>query len=870
MAFLTPQLLFQIKEIIRKHHTAFVANVFGHDAVPKDVLEGLVKLGLIDMKGAKGLDDAYLYGQAVAILEQTKVTSSSTMESVLASVKKNPVALTTTEQSAAATARLTGATYVVGLGNTIDKDTGQLLIEADHALREKLRGEIADKTALAIEARKTAKQLKSDLGYATQDWTRSLDRIAITETHNAMQQGVADGYKKRYGGEARVAIRPMPDACPMCKALHLGSDGHPKIFKLSQLAPPGANVKQPKSQWVACIGAVHPHCQCQLVRIPNGWGFDKDGSLTPGGRFGEEQDDDEEDDAEKSSGKVTGPIHTRERFVLEKALLTTGSRIAGSEVTTSVGDYGHNPTGAGTAIQGKTPQRPINPQNANVKLVLTDPGNMRSNVLITRDPKVYERQPRLTYIYPLSLAHAQYEMSAEADNFAAKNKDTLVRVAHQILDVPRNRVDPTYTGAGLNPRMGAPLDAGSEDQDAAKDDVDEAVEKALGHKYTSKTWHHGHWVYEYAEQHAGKVSEHKTDPNQIMVKFPKTLAGAKAANTLKGKHGVKGSVTEGGQYFMLPVHKDELAKPGEAKQAAPKPPKPKPLAAQKVLANLPPVSGTQTETGTGPQQAGFDHQAALDHITKVTGLNAPAIKTALTASSVVGDANLKQMRGDIVHALFQNEALLHKDALLAVLAQQAPGALEAKVDQVVKGSPKAIARAKQEYADVPVFDLATVSKVVVHDKTIGGYATAQLQTGEINIGVRPKTGDWATGDWRHELGHIIHGTFIGRPLDEEVIHTEWVKAIKRQKANPHGPDNADWFEEHWGVVGPRAVDSRLEFIAEAFRGYHRTLHQQKAGTKVKGSNTLDLFRTRHPTMSRFMDAHYTAALLGELAKKGAF
>src|SRR5688500_16761693 len=192
MPLLSTQLLFQMQEIVRKHHMAFVVAAFGEDAVPPSVLEFLKAQGLVK-PGSKIIDDVYLYGQVLGVLEKPEVKGWS-LDQLKEHLTKNPISLTPVEQSALKTAKLSAATYCQGLGNVVDKESGQLLIEADHKLREKLQGDIQDATAKAIEARKTVKQLKSDLGWATQDWTRNLDRIAITEMHNAMQQGAADSH----------------------------------------------------------------------------------------------------------------------------------------------------------------------------------------------------------------------------------------------------------------------------------------------------------------------------------------------------------------------------------------------------------------------------------------------------------------------------------------------------------------------------------------------------------------------------------------------------------------------------------------------------------------------------------------------------
>lgn len=289
--FLTPQLIQQVKAIIAKHHAAFVVNAFGPDALPAGVVEELRRAGLITSTDAAATDAAYLYGQVMAALEDPKVQTWSVAK-VQDWVRKNPIPLTEVEKQAAKTARLTAAMYCQGLGNVVDKDTGALLIEADHKLREELQDKIQDATAVNIAARETCKALKTDLGWATKDWTRGLDRIAITEKHNAMQQGVSDGMAKKHGDNTRVALIHMPDACKSCVRLTTGPDGAPRVFRLSQLGHPGTNVGKKQAEWEPCVGSIHPHCQCQLVRVPAGWGFDEEGTLVPGGKFGVEVDDD--------------------------------------------------------------------------------------------------------------------------------------------------------------------------------------------------------------------------------------------------------------------------------------------------------------------------------------------------------------------------------------------------------------------------------------------------------------------------------------------------------------------------------------------------------------------------------------------------
>lgn len=301
---LTEAQLHEIRDIIRDHHSAFIVHTVGPEAVSPDVLNRLKAKGLVQPT-INSVEDAYLYGQLLAQMENPAVAAMG-YEEFKQYLKKNPVALTPEEKQAVAMAKMNAAQYAVGLGNKVDLSTGATLIEADRKLAAKLKSDIKNKTEANVAKRETVKQLKSDLGHEAQDWARDWDRIAITEKQAAMQHGLADRYTSKYGPDVLVAKRPMPDACAHCKRLHLGPDGNPRIFKLSELAANGSNHGEKTANWSATIGPVHPHCQCQLIRIPAGWGFDKDGELVPGGRGGHGAGtlDDEDDSLEKTH---TGP-----------------------------------------------------------------------------------------------------------------------------------------------------------------------------------------------------------------------------------------------------------------------------------------------------------------------------------------------------------------------------------------------------------------------------------------------------------------------------------------------------------------------------------------------------------------------------------
>lgn len=315
---ITAEQLQEIRQIIADHHEALIVDVLGPEAVTPEQLKRLVDQGLASPGAAVQVDsavDAYVFGQLLALAAQKKAAGWS-LEQLHAHLRRNPVALTEAELQAVTLARERAGQYIRGLGNRAQTDTGVLLIEADARLRARMVGQVQDLTARSLARRETARQLKSDLGWATGDWTRDWDRIARTEQQQAIREGQADALLRRYGAGVLVARVPQPDACQHCRRLHLGPDGQPRIFPLSVLTQHGTNVGRKAADWQATVGPVHPHCACQTVRVPEGYGFDEFGDLVPGGKFGErygsEEDLEEslrlEDDLEKgrrAEGRMT-------------------------------------------------------------------------------------------------------------------------------------------------------------------------------------------------------------------------------------------------------------------------------------------------------------------------------------------------------------------------------------------------------------------------------------------------------------------------------------------------------------------------------------------------------------------------------------
>lgn len=302
---ITPEQLAEIKAIVEKHHAAFIANAISPEALSKEVLQKLQDQGLVDVQ-VEGIKDAYLFGQVAGILQSAQA-AKMTYPEFRDYLKTNPVPLTPAEHQAVQLAITQAGMYAQGLGARVATSVLGSVMAEDAKLRARTEATIRDATAMNIARRKSVRQLRSDLAHRTGDWSRDWSRIAITEKQNAMQRGTADYYRTTYGEDTLVAKRTMPDACPHCRRLHDGADGQPKIFRLSDLEANGTNVGRKAQDWLPVVGPIHPHCQCQLIRVPAGWGFNEEGQMVPGGKLGELQHMEKSSRRElRKSAQVTG------------------------------------------------------------------------------------------------------------------------------------------------------------------------------------------------------------------------------------------------------------------------------------------------------------------------------------------------------------------------------------------------------------------------------------------------------------------------------------------------------------------------------------------------------------------------------------
>lgn len=305
---LTPDVAREVQRILSRHVDAAIAVIYGQDYSTTDAWKLAIGLGMVDPSQPPAEVNQHLYQFGVFLAHAQEAATHETRYGTTAAefidaIERDPIPLTETERAAAHHAKFRAAEHLRGLGNKMGATLGSTLIEADAELARKMRSIVNDTMGAHYgddEAakrmrerakelgkdegffdgafRSTLKRVESDLGHATQDWSRDWTRIVQTEAERATQEGLKETWVTREAEAAEKEQRPArpivafkiprPDACKHCVRLHL-EGGFPRLFLLDELIENGDNVGRKAAEWLAGVGPVHPYCACPLVRLPH-------------------------------------------------------------------------------------------------------------------------------------------------------------------------------------------------------------------------------------------------------------------------------------------------------------------------------------------------------------------------------------------------------------------------------------------------------------------------------------------------------------------------------------------------------------------------------------------------------------------------
>ena len=290
---LTPEQLQALRDLISDHFTALVVNVVSPAAVSEETLQKLQMLGLIDPK-VRGIEDAYLSGMVAEQLEgkgkgKTAYRSANqgkrlTLKRAKAHLKANPVPLSEAEKQAIRVAEFSAGDGITALGDKIRNEFGQLVLTTNRralARAERMRGEVREVTARAIENRKSVSELTTDLFHIMKERTRDYQRVAATESQGAMNQGRIAAAVKSNGFGVRIFFIVHKNACDHCKRLYLEpGKKKPRIFSAEEIAANGTNIGRKAKDWKACY-LMHPNCFCTSQKLLDGLTLNDEGRMVP-------------------------------------------------------------------------------------------------------------------------------------------------------------------------------------------------------------------------------------------------------------------------------------------------------------------------------------------------------------------------------------------------------------------------------------------------------------------------------------------------------------------------------------------------------------------------------------------------------------
>ena len=267
---LTKAELKQIEEIINRRFLGFTYEALGDVPLTEDELKKLRASGLLKDNVRSFVGDPVALGKIAALVPKSSIKDLD-YNSVLR-MAKNMAPTTEVEKRSIEYARAHAGEYIKGIKDMMLRDVKAVTSRgSDAALRA-----VQDGVASAIAKRETKSELKTVLFNRIDNSVRDWHRVAHTEINTAVQNGIYKEIRAKSadGADQLVFKRPAPDACRHCKRVYLQSDGiTPKIFRLKDLEDTNVGLKA--NDWGPVIGSVHPHCNCQLSVVPDGYDFTK-------------------------------------------------------------------------------------------------------------------------------------------------------------------------------------------------------------------------------------------------------------------------------------------------------------------------------------------------------------------------------------------------------------------------------------------------------------------------------------------------------------------------------------------------------------------------------------------------------------------
>jgi hypothetical protein len=272
----------KIRAAVDKGYKSLLINVVGNRVFSEEELRRLKALGL-DTENSDSLLSLIYYNNVLN--DMASVTGPGSVEEMLAQQKNRPKG----PAHAAAEEHLneTFAQLVEKLKASTQASIEGVVRDYNLAYRNNALQNLSRPGEMdRLVKQSSVGGLKQALRDLSHDADRDWQRVAVTETANALGMGSVDRVvvqnKDKDLDEVYVYRIPVNDAalCKYCRKFYLDSDGTPAVYQMSTLLKNGTNYGRKPAEWKPVAGATHPNDrESGVLELRPGW------KVTAGGKL---------------------------------------------------------------------------------------------------------------------------------------------------------------------------------------------------------------------------------------------------------------------------------------------------------------------------------------------------------------------------------------------------------------------------------------------------------------------------------------------------------------------------------------------------------------------------------------------------------
>lgn len=264
----------RIKRILERKYSSFMLSVAGKKVFSQEELKNLEKLGVDTSKPSELLTLLYFNNLLNDFKGGDKPKNISQMKNQQTTTPDAPTAKAASEH------------LNENITHMIEKLKGDMQSRIEGIIREgnlKYRADVMQNPSREDHFENLMKQssvgrIKQELRDLSGEAERNWERVAITETSNALGMGSADRIVNQNPDKAadevyvyRISILDNV-LCKYCRKFYVDNDSTPAVYRLSTILGNGTNYGKKAIDWKPVAGATHPNERCSgIIELRPGW-----------------------------------------------------------------------------------------------------------------------------------------------------------------------------------------------------------------------------------------------------------------------------------------------------------------------------------------------------------------------------------------------------------------------------------------------------------------------------------------------------------------------------------------------------------------------------------------------------------------------